>query len=104
MSPIACAFCGRENEFSAGAFKAVCEGCGRFLHSCLQCRLYSASSGRCTSTTTEEPGDREHCNYCEEFEPAGGPKGGGKPAAGDSEASRRFMKLFGAGGGGTGEG
>lgn len=103
MTTFACVFCGRENEAPRGAFRALCEGCGRYLHSCLQCRLYNASSCRCSSSTTEEPGDREHCNFCEEFEPRGGPGGAGRPAGSDNEASRRFKDLFGAGGG-IGEG
>lgn len=104
MSPIRCAFCGRESEAPGGAFKAVCEGCGRFLHSCLQCRLFSATSGRCSSSTAEEPGDREHCNFCEEFQPAGCPGGAARQAGRESEASLRFTDLFRAGGGSSEKG
>lgn|GEM_PF-427159 len=97
---IVCALCGRENETARGAFNGVCEGCGGFLHSCLQCRLFCEASKGCSSSTTEEQGDPSHVNFCEEFEPLGRKRGGdaASPKKASGETARKFLDLFGGGG------
>ncbi len=90
-----CSRCGTRSEAPAGAFGAVCEGCGTYLHTCEQCRLYVASSGMCASSTAEQPADPSHRNFCEEFEPLNARRAGEGPGpAGDDPASR-FRSLFG---------
>jgi hypothetical protein len=99
MSTIVCASCGRENEARKTSFAAVCGGCGAFLHSCWQCRLYCESSRSCASSTTDESGDPSHGNFCEEFDPLRRIRRKDSPDKGD--ASKRFLDLFGGGGGDT---
>jgi hypothetical protein len=77
-----------------GSFSAVCGGCGRYLHSCDQCRLFVVSSHRCASSTTELPADSSHKNFCEEFEALNRSRSGDETQAPD-EARSRFMDLFG---------
>lgn len=87
-----CVHCGTESELITVGFKAACTECGRYLHSCVQCSLFDGSSRRCRSLTTEAVGDRESCNFCEEFRPGGsGPGSRGVRDASDFEA------LFGGG-------
>jgi hypothetical protein len=89
-----CSRCGREDARTAGSFGAVCEGCGCYLHTCDQCRLYDVSSRLCASSTAEQPGDPGHKNFCEEFEPYDRLRGdSGK--TGSSDAGQRFTDLFG---------
>jgi hypothetical protein len=96
-----CAVCGRDNEVARGAFGRVCDGCGAFLHSCFQCRLYCGSSRGCASSTTEEQGDPSHKNFCEEFEPLGSKRDGPARQANPGGSASRFDDLF---GGGKGQG
>jgi len=60
-----CRHCGHEAEVIG--FKAACDKCGEYLHSCVQCDLYDSGSDRCRSLTTEAVSDRNGNNYCEEF-------------------------------------
>lgn len=89
-----CRKCGTGHEGRVG-FKTVCEGCGAWLHCCLQCRLYNPRAHRCRSSTTDPVRDRDYMNYCEEFQASGGPV---REEAGSDEARDRFMELFGSGG------
>ncbi len=89
-----CRKCGAGHEATPG-FKAVCDSCGAWLHCCLQCRLYNARAGRCTSSTTDPVRDRDYMNYCEEFQPASEPP---KTEDGNGSARGRFMELFETGG------
>ena len=64
----ACQKCGEEwTRKEQPGFKATCEKCTAYLHSCRNCRLYNPSADRCSSVTAECTGDRESLNYCEEF-------------------------------------
>lgn len=88
---ITCAACGTENEEGRVSFNAICKGCGGYLHSCIQCRLYCESSRGCTSSTTEETGDPSHVNFCEEFEPLGRRRVG---QGSSSSSADSFLDLF----------
>ncbi|OPL19722.1 MAG: hypothetical protein AVO35_01745 [Candidatus Aegiribacteria sp. MLS_C] len=88
-----CVHCGVVTDMVTIGFKAVCPGCGMYLHACVQCRLYDGLAGRCRSLTTEPVADREGCNFCEEFSPGGA---GGDEGAGKSGSD--FEALFGGGG------
>lgn len=82
-----CVHCGHENELVTVGFRSMCGGCGEYLHSCIQCRLFNRTSERCTSMTTEPVRDRKGHNYCEEFQPGGGGDGDSeKYGGGDFEA------------------
>ena len=89
-----CVHCGRSNgKTGAPGFREVCEGCGNYLHSCVQCRLYDESR-RCLSNTTEPVRDIEHANYCEEFQPL--PSEGRTGDAKESpDSKKKFDDLFG---------
>jgi len=64
-----CVHCGREWEGQTQpGFREACPGCNAYLHSCLNCRLYNRRTDRCSSVTAECTGDRDHYNYCEEYQ------------------------------------
>lgn len=66
-----CVRCGREwTDLSPPGFQEVCPQCDVYLHSCINCRLYNRRADRCSSVTAECTGDREHYNYCEEYQMA----------------------------------
>jgi hypothetical protein len=73
-------------------FHSVCTACHAYLHSCVNCRLYSPSShNHCLSSTTEYVRDVEAGNFCEEFDPAKARQ----TANADKTAKDRFNQLFG---------
>lgn len=87
-----CVSCSAEWPLPKVHFSSVCEGCGCWLHSCVQCGLWDASSETCRSTTTDPVADREGKNFCEEWQPHGRKTGTRKPSSG----AERFNKLFGS--------
>ncbi len=49
--------------------RRVCEGCGAYLHTCVNCHHFDPKiSNSCKLTTTFYVGPRDAPNYCEEFE------------------------------------
>jgi hypothetical protein len=49
-------------------FNERCEGCGKDLHSCLNCRFYrKGARWDCAETVQEPVVDKEKRNYCEWF-------------------------------------
>ncbi len=88
-----CRGCGHDNGPGTVGFKAVCERCGIWLHSCTQCAVYDASAGRCRSMTTDPVRDRGERNYCEEFMPNTVPPDSSHGSSGN--ARERFRRLFG---------
>lgn len=86
-----CPQCGTPAEGPVG-FRAACSTCHAYLHSCVNCRLYSpASHNHCLSATTEYVRDVEAGNFCEEFDPTAP----AKKAEGPPAAKSRFDQLFG---------
>lgn len=74
-------------------FKATCESCGAFLHSCKNCRLHDPTAhNQCLSPTTDAVSDREGLNWCDEFDfrASDGPKGETDPDA----AKNAWDNLF----------
>ena len=64
-----CVRCGRKWESKAQpGVRQTCAECDVFLHSCVNCRLYNRRSDRCSSVTAECTGQRDHYNYCEEYQ------------------------------------
>jgi len=48
--------------------REVCEGCGAYLHSCLNCHHFDAAvTNSCSLSGTTFVGARASLNYCEEF-------------------------------------
>jgi hypothetical protein len=46
----------------------VCEGCGAYLHSCLNCHHFDRrGTNSCSLPDTPFVGSRDSLNYCEEF-------------------------------------
>jgi hypothetical protein len=85
-----CILCSTEWPLEKVAFSSVCEKCGCWLHSCVQCRLWDGRASMCRSMTTEPVPDREGKNFCEEWQPH--EEGSGKK--GNSGADG-FNRLFG---------
>ena len=86
-----CPKCGAAVEGPIG-FRDACPSCNAYLHSCINCRLYSPNShNHCLSPTTEYVRDVEAANFCEEFDPATTKTKG----AGQETAKSKFDKLFG---------
>jgi hypothetical protein len=76
-------------------FKASCEKCGVYLHSCIQCALWDRSSGHCRSLTTEQSGNREDLNFCEEYVPNTVQHGASGRSGSSGQAREKFLDLFG---------
>jgi hypothetical protein len=49
-------------------FRAVCDGCGSWLHTCRGCRYYQPGlANSCMIPDTDPIADREMVNHCDEF-------------------------------------
>ena len=68
-----CHGCGAERELAAGervGFREACEGCGRDLHVCKNCRFHDPSAyNECREPNAERVSDREQANRCEYYVP-----------------------------------
>jgi hypothetical protein len=87
-----CVRCGHEYDARTVGFKAVCEGCGEYLHSCVNCRLFDPKADRCRSLTTEAVKDKESLNYCEEYQPLS--DGRKSTGSGKVRTAESFDALF----------
>jgi hypothetical protein len=75
--------------------KESCESCGAYLHCCKNCRHHDPKAhNQCLIPNTEWVGDREGCNFCDEFEfPL---STSSTPAAPDKDKARAALEgLFG---------
>lgn len=76
--------------------KDICPECSAYLHCCLNCRYYAPSlHNECQIGTTEWVGDKEGCNFCDEFEFAEAELMVGRDGQAH-EAREAFDKFFGA--------
>ncbi len=74
-----CVHCGREwPGRTQPGFRETCPDCDAYLHSCQNCRLYNRRADQCSSVTAECPGQRDHYNYCQEYQIARKPLPGEK--------------------------
>jgi len=87
-----CRKCNFVYERRTIGFKAVCENCGEYLHSCRNCSLYDAGAGRCRSLTTDAVSSIISNNYCEEFVP--NKKTSAEEESPHSKTSGDFDALF----------
>ena len=65
-----CFRCGTEKNGIRGEprFRDVCEGCGAYLHSCVNCHHFDhLVTNSCKLPHTAFIGGRDSLNYCEEF-------------------------------------
>ena len=91
-----CHGCGAEREVAAGervGFREVCDGCGRDLHVCRNCRFHDASAyNECREPNAERVSDREQSNRCEYFVSASGQPGAEAANAGARSALDGLFK------------
>lgn len=92
-----CHGCGTERDLAPSeriGFRETCEGCGRDLHVCLNCRFHDRSAyNECREPNAERVADRDRANRCDYFAPGGGE---GASAADDprAEAKSQLDALF----------
>jgi hypothetical protein len=77
---------------------ALCEGCGKDLRVCRNCRFYlSGERGRCAETQAEPVLETERANFCDWFSLNKKPKGDGMKTNADDKAAKAkstFDSLF----------
>jgi hypothetical protein len=88
-----CVRCGHKNDLRTVGFKAQCEACLEYLHSCVQCALFNSVSERCRSNTTEPVSSRDGFNYCEEYVPNDDPDRSSESRT--ARSGEDFENLFG---------
>jgi hypothetical protein len=81
-------------------FGEACEGCGKDLHACLNCRFYKAGARwDCAETIDAPVPDKERRNFCESFQtnPAYHAPTSGRPSAQTAAQKARgeLDRLFG---------
>lgn len=89
-----CIRCGSNHDAATVGFKASCEKCGCYLHSCVQCTLWDRSSERCRSLTTEPVACRDGLNFCEEYVPNSVYLDPSSGSGCRDQARGRFLDLF----------
>lgn len=92
-----CHACGREWTAAKRqpGVKECCEGCGAYLHCCLNCTYHQPSAhNECYIPNTEWVGDRVKCNFCDEFSFADAEEAPRKKAD-TGKAKSAFDNLFG---------
>ena len=87
-----CRHCGHSYSGRTVGFGILCEKCGEYLHTCINCAIYDEGTERCRSLTTEAVSDRKSRNYCEEFVPNTGIVPG--PDSGIEKTADDFKNLF----------
>lgn len=77
------------------AVKETCEQCGAYLHCCKNCKHHDPKvHNQCYIPNTAWVGDREGCNFCDEFEfKATGVSGAATPEV--DSAKSQLSALFG---------
>lgn len=94
-----CHRCGAEwvSDKKQPAVKEVCEACSAYLHCCMNCRFRDPSlHNECAIPTTDWVGDREGCNFCDEFEFIDGEEAVSDPESA-KQARSALDSLFGDG-------
>ena len=85
-----CHHCGAVTAKERVEFRALCDGCGAYVHVCLNCAHYDRQAyHECrASATVEYVSDKEKSNFCEEFVPAGA--GGDAPKKPRKDIEKMF--------------
>ena len=91
----ACGACGAAWPEGRTDFRAVCKGCGAWLHACRNCLHYDAGAHHeCRAAATAEyVPDKEKFNFCEEFAPNPSPRRGGSAPKTRAEIEKLFPGL-----------
>ncbi len=65
-----CVYCGTEIEVDGRIGRLEdCLKCGRYLHACIQCKLYDRGyHNDCRESQSVMVGDKEKANFCEFFD------------------------------------
>lgn len=91
-----CPKCGKNHEdYPANRipFRAVCDRCLAYLHSCKNCKFYQPGlPNDCRVPETDPIADREASNLCEEFSLLLSPP---KTSSDNDAAKKKFNSLFG---------
>lgn len=90
-----CRKCGTEYEVETIGFKATCDHCLVYLHSCFQCSIFDHSAERCRSLTTDAVRGVEDLNFCEEFVPNSTSATDSKANDSVARQKQNFDDLFG---------
>ncbi|HYM80836.1 MAG TPA: hypothetical protein VEY91_05420 [Candidatus Limnocylindria bacterium] len=97
MARFQCRHCGTPSALSEPIGReATCDGCGRDLRACVQCRHYDlAYNNACRETMADPVVDKDRRNFCEYFsfnqEPFASPAAKDRSAA----ARARLEQMFG---------
>ncbi|HJQ83094.1 MAG TPA: hypothetical protein VKA21_03400 [Candidatus Binatia bacterium] len=89
---LACAACGRLVDADRIAVRAVCDGCGAWLHACRNCAFHAP--GRhddCSEPAAAPVADKEQANFCDWFRPA--PRATAAPK-GPADSRAQLEALF----------
>ncbi len=72
MIKLTCVYCGHQHSMDHKPGRSeVCQGCGRDLKICLNCRFYDPQAHHaCREPQAEWVKDKERANFCDYFEPA----------------------------------
>ncbi len=71
---VSCHRCGRETSEERIAARAVCAGCGAWLHCCRNCDFFAPGRANdCREPRAERIVEREQANFCDWFRPATAP-------------------------------
>jgi hypothetical protein len=80
-------------RFAAVPRESECPKCGRDLHACRNCRHHdTAVNNQCREPNAEWVTDRDRANFCEFFQLAEAPIGGGRDRS--AEARKKLEDLF----------
>jgi len=86
-----CNGCGSEVEIvERVGFRQVCQVCGAWLHSCVNCRFQVA--GSCSEPSAEKVPNPEAQNFCEWYRGNEGTSTGEKKETGTKDAAEEMWK------------
>jgi hypothetical protein len=92
---VECHRCGRSASGERVAVRALCAGCGAYLHCCRNCEFYAPGvANDCREPSAERVADKEQGNFCDWFRPspAGRPAGEDRPSAARAQLEALFAK------------
>ena len=92
---LACYKCGQPTPITGKpGFQDICEGCGSYLHCCMNCRFFDELANKCNEPVADWVSDRLSFNRCEYFQ-VQKPRTASEPVSGKerfNEEGRRFKK------------
>lgn len=93
MKSAECFFCGELIEYDGRIGRLEdCPRCGKYLHTCFQCRFYDRSyHNDCRENQAPLVGDKETANFCEFFEMG---RDGKQENSRKEDAKKKLEDLF----------